>query len=341
MDLYLETLNILGDRMRKYPKINIAIKGCTDNAEDRTASGGNDKSTIELGRKRAEAVRDYLVNIWQIDTKRMKIEASLLPDRPSPLTTQEGQAENRRVEFRVLGNAADERLTGPITVTNIEHYATPDQINLLPSVETQHGILKTYASISAGGVELQSFKGDAGNSTAEKVWAPTEETLNKLHDSLDIDYEVEDSVGNHAHAHSTIPLDIIRVSSDRPERIERFSLILFSFDESRLDPANESAIRKAAEMIPTIPVKRVLIQGYTDETGEAIHNDALSEARASAVRDRLETILRDNGQSNTIPGDIVHSEGRGSRDLLYDNRLPEGRFFSRTVNITIERGTGK
>jgi len=344
MNLYRETLNILGDRLRKYPSTSVTLLGSTDNMDDRTAVAGSSGRTasemLALARKRAEAVRDYLVNVWQIDPRRLKVEAALLPTKPSPSATAEGRAENRRVEFRVEpGNAANLRLLDPITVTNIEHLATPDRINLQPSVQTEAGILRTYATISAVGNDrstavLQSFSGNAGNQQNEKVWAPTEATLTKLRDSLEIDYDVWDSAGNHAHAHSSIPLDVIHVTSNRPERIERFSLILFGFDESRLNVNNERSIQSAAEMIPKIPVRRVLIQGYTDETGDPAHNDALSEARASEVRNRLETLLQTNGA--ILPADI-HSEGHGSRDLLYDNSLPEGRFFSRTVNITIER----
>ena len=339
MNLYRETLNIVGDRLRKYPSVTITLIGSTDNTDDRvlgtTRSGRTASELLALARRRAEAVRDYLVNVWQIDPRRLKIEATLLPSKPSPSSTEDGRAENRRVELRVnSNNPAGYRITDPVTVTNIEHLATPDRIDLLPSVQTQAGILRTYASISAGGVELQSFRGTAENQQAEKVWAPTEATLTKLRDSLEIDYDVWDSVGNHAHAHSSIPLDVIHVASNRPERIERFSLILFGFDESKLNPNNERSIRSAAEMIPKIPVKRVLIQGYTDETGDPAHNDALSEARANVVLERLESML--NAEGTAKPADI-HSEGHGSRDLLYDNRLPEGRFFSRTVTITIER----
>jgi len=339
MKLYRETLNIVGDRLRKYPSVTITLIGSTDNTDDRVSgtapSGRTTSELLALARQRSEAVRDYLVNVWQIDPKRLKIEATLLPAKPSPSATEAGRAENRRVEFRVeSGNPSGVRITDPITVTNIEHLATPDRIDLLPSVQTEGGILRTYASISAGGVELQSFSGTAENQQAEKVWAPTEATLTRLRDSLEINYDVWDSAGNHAHANSSIPLDVIHVASNRPERIERFSLILFGFDESKLNSNNGRSIRSAAEMIPKIPVRRVLIQGYTDETGDPTHNDALSEARATEVQNRLEEML--NAEGAAEPADI-HSEGHGSRDLLYDNTLPEGRFFSRTVTITIER----
>ena len=338
MDLYHETLNILGDRMRKFPKARVALIGSTDNSDDRDAmNASSDAALLTLARKRAEGVKNYLVDIWKIEPSRLKIETTLLPAKPSPSGTPDGRAENRRVEFRVEGSdSAAFRITAPVTVTNIEHLATPDRIKLLPSVTTQAGISRSSAAISAQGVVLQSFGNDSTNSGEEKEWAPTEETLKKLRDSLDIDYDVSDSSGNHAHAHSSIPLDIIRVASDRPERIERFSLILFGFDEAQLGTGNERSIRSAAEMIPKVPVKRVLIQGYTDEMGDPAHNDELSETRADNVKTRLEDLLR---TERIDPGVLdIHSQGRGSRDLPYDNRLPEGRFFSRTVNITIERG---
>lgn len=89
-------------------------------------------------------------------------------------------------------------------------------------------------------------------------------------------------------------------------------------------------------MINRIPVKRVLIQGFTDEMGDPTHNDVLSKTRADNVRTELEGVLR---TERVDPAGLdIHSQGRGSHDLPYDNRLPEGRFFSRTVNITIERG---
>jgi outer membrane protein OmpA-like peptidoglycan-associated protein len=91
-------------------------------------------------------------------------------------------------------------------------------------------------------------------------------------------------------------------------------------------------------MMSHMNVQRVLVQGYTDETGSTQHNDELSDQRAREVKQSLEQRLAKSQTTITAP---ILSEGRGSRDLPYDNRLPEGRFFSRTVNVTIERAPGK
>lgn len=320
MDLYRETLNILGDRLTRYPKSSLRLIGSTSGAE---ANG------LVLARARAERVKNYLVNVWKIDASRVRVEGKLLPERPSPVATAEGREENRRVEFQV----DDEHVTDPIIVTNIEHLATPDRITLNTHV-SRLDILKFYASIQAGGVEVQSFSGGAKGSGMAKIWAPTEDMLSKIQDSLSIEYDVYDSAGHHAHAHSSIALDVQRVTSDRPEKVERYSLILFGFDESRLERRNDREARRAADMIDRIPVEQILVQGFTDETGDPQHNDRLSQERAEQVSQRLKALLSADHTSG-LPE--IHSEGRGSRDLLYDNSLPEGRFFSRTVTITIER----
>jgi outer membrane protein OmpA-like peptidoglycan-associated protein len=328
LDLYHETLNILGSRLRSSPNATVTITGSTSNT-------GTEEGNLKLARRRAEVIADYFKRVWQIDPKRLKIEATLLPRRPSPSTTSEGQEENRRAEITIAEpKSVTTSVLDPIKVFNVEHLATPDQIKLHPTIEADTDIVSTYARISANGIELQSFKG----SEANKIWAPTEQMLSRLHDSLSIDFDVTDASGNTAHAHNSIPLNVIRVTSDREERVERWSLILFGFDEAKLGDRNQHQIDQIVKLMSSMNVQRVLVQGYTDETGTPVHNDELSEARAKEVRQALEEQLSKTGAALARP---IMVEGRGSRDLPYDNRLPEGRFFSRTVNVTIERSSAK
>jgi outer membrane protein OmpA-like peptidoglycan-associated protein len=57
--------------------------------------------------------------------------------------------------------------------------------------------------------------------------------------------------------------------------------------------------------------------------GDEDINKVISERRAKSVANRLR--LRDA---------II--KGVGEENLLYNNRLPEGRFYCRTVQITVE-----
>ncbi|HEY6172349.1 MAG TPA: hypothetical protein VIX80_08840 [Candidatus Kapabacteria bacterium] len=64
------------------------------------------------------------------------------------------------------------------------------------------------------------------------------------------------------------------------------------------------------------------IFGYTDRIGTDEYNTLLSDIRARATQRYLGL-------------DRAEVKGLGRRILLYDNDLPEGRFYSRTVTIVV------
>ena len=71
---YYQVLNIIGGRLYENPKAKITLTGtnCDFDAE---------LKNTELSRKRAEAVRDYFVNVWKIDPKRIALKARNLPQK--------------------------------------------------------------------------------------------------------------------------------------------------------------------------------------------------------------------------------------------------------------------
>ena len=147
--------------------------------------------------------------------------------------------------------------------------------------------------------------------------------------------EVTDSAGNVATAKNSIKLEQKHIEREKQQVLEKFSLILFAFDESKLGAKNERTLGLVAESFKKAKPQNLSIVGYTDELGDANHNDELSRRRAAEATGELERALRLRGL--TLPDNIL-IDGKGSREKLYDNGLPEGRFFSRTVNITIEHG---
>ena len=76
--------------------VRIRIEGHTD-------SKGNDAYNKKLSQSRAESVRNYLV-AKGIDTNRL-VPAGFGEEQPvATNTTNDGRAENRRVEFVILEN---------------------------------------------------------------------------------------------------------------------------------------------------------------------------------------------------------------------------------------------
>jgi outer membrane protein OmpA-like peptidoglycan-associated protein len=71
------------------------------------------------------------------------------------------------------------------------------------------------------------------------------------------------------------------------------------------------------------PSSLVKISGHTDRLGADDYNQKLSDQRASVVKSYL-----------TPKNSVV--KGFGENDMIYDNNLPEGRFYSRRVDIIVE-----
>lgn len=321
LNLYRESLNIIGARLSANPTARITLVGNTSNS-------GTERNALDLAQRRAETIKQYFTRIWNIAPDRIKTQARLLPEKPSPSTIAQGKAENRRVEII----ATDERITDPIVVTNLEHLATPSEIKLRVRINAEAGVRHSTATISIAGTELVRYEGTG--LARQKAWTVTEEALSAPVDSLDLRLEVTDSAGNTVVATGSIPLQRRLAERERPETLERYSLVLFGFDDDVLGAKNERIVRMIGETFKRLQPERITIIGYTDELGNPAHNDELSRRRAEAASEALEKALR-NLRIPVPPRTVI--EGRGSRQILYDNTLPEGRFFSRTVNVTIEK----
>ncbi len=82
-------------RMRNEPAATAVVIGYTDNRE-------NTGTNADLDRRRAEAVRDYLVSRHGIDASRITVESRGTQDAMGDNTTAEGRLANRRVVIRLI-----------------------------------------------------------------------------------------------------------------------------------------------------------------------------------------------------------------------------------------------
>ena len=102
----------------------------------------------------------------------------------------------------------------------------------------------------------------------------------------------------------------------------------FAMDSAELAPASDDVLSAVARILTEHPeIRRVRIEGHTDDTGDAAHNEDLSRRRAASVR----SWLIDHG----IDGERLVSEGFGSRQPLDANVTEEGRAKNRRVAFTI------
>ena len=85
--------------------------------------------------------------------------------------------------------------------------------------------------------------------------------------------------------------------------------VLFDFDSATLKPEADALLSQAVGLITKYPQADVHIDGYTDSFGAPDYNATLSQQRAQAVQDWLQTRIAQAAYK-------FHSQGHGSSDYV-------------------------
>jgi len=316
MDVYHYVLNVVGRRMIQYPQSEVTLIGC--NSDE-----GLEKGNTKLSQGRASAVKDYLVSVWKVPESRIKLQSRNLPQAPSNNKDKDGIQENRRVE--IIANVP--QIFEPLIVQDTLREANPPVFRFKPKVSAQIGIDEWKINTSQTSGDLKTFSGK-GEPPAVLEWDLSKDAtvLPRYSEPLLYRMEVIDRDNKRwASPTQELPVEQMTIEKKMMEQIadkeiDRFSLILFGFDKSDLGEENLKIIDYAKKRIR--PKSTVTIQGFTDRLGDEQHNQDLSTRRA-------------NSAAKALGVDFKNAKGFGESKLLYDNELPEGRFYCRTVNIEI------
>lgn len=110
-------------------------------------------------------------------------------------------------------------------------------------------------------------------------------------------------------------------------RVALDAAVLFDVASSTLKPESRSAIASAAALIRERRATRVLVEGHTDSDGDDAANEALSVARATAVRDALVAAGVDAG--------MLRVRGHGERRPVAPNDTPASKARNRRVDLLV------
>jgi outer membrane protein OmpA-like peptidoglycan-associated protein len=323
MFVYYNILNIIGDRMKRNPGTDISLSGASETGP-------------AFGKERAESIKRYLVNVFGIDSSRITTEGRDKPQIPSVVhgATKELtllRAGDRRVDIESTSPAM------MIQVGGAPHYMLkPVQIvavveDPLDSHVVFHadGANEALASWSLEITDEQGKVQRFGPSTRDQE-SISGNTI--LGDRSQGDYKIvmlgETKNGKFVTKESSIHL--IRRVEPKKETV-RFR-ILFDFDKSKTIASYEKFLTEV--VTPLIPDSGVvIIHGYTDIIGDEVYNDSLSSQRAQDAQGIIERAV-----ANTNKKGITYQTFGFGENLQYasfDNALPEGRFYNRSVIIDI------
>ncbi len=314
--VYHDLLNIIGKRMREHPKARITLTGCTSNEDQELA----DKT---LAARRADAVAAYLHDTWGVPSNSITIQTRGLPAKPSSLTQQDGREENRRVEIA----ASDPAILGPVMLQDTQLISNPPMMQFIPTVAAQAGVKRWELYVTQPVMTLHHEFGSGNPKGWDWDLRAVSARIPRTEDTIEYGLIITDSAGQETETIGTIPVRQTTIRKKRLERladkvIERYTLVLFDFGASKIDPQNQRAIEYIKSQIT--PGTKAYITGYADRTGEDTLNQRLTEDRANTV-------------ATMLSATDFEAKGVGKAKLLFDNDIPEGRFYSRTVNIVLEK----
>jgi OOP family OmpA-OmpF porin len=103
--------------------------------------------------------------------------------------------------------------------------------------------------------------------------------------------------------------------------------IRFQTGSATIDGGNDELLQRLANLASTCP-GRLSIEGHTDSHGDAEMNNALSLARASAVRDALAVLGIETARINAV--------GYGEIEPIADNESAAGRAKNRRIAISVD-----
>lgn len=138
-----------------------------------------------------------------------------------------------------------------------------------------------------------------------------------------------------AQAHSAqLEAQLADLAAKKTERGLVITLgdVLFGTNLAILNPDGMRTAQKLADVLQKNPQRMVLVEGFTDSTGTASHNQELSERRVTSVRDALLEM--------GVGRERVAMRGYGHQFPVADNGTAQSRQLNRRVEIVISDAGG-
>lgn len=313
MTAYHNVINVIGDRLRRYPESKITLSGASEQG-------------AEYGKKLAESVKRYFVDVFGIDGQRIIVEGKSKPLIPSmqPGGTHEldlVRPEDRRVDV----TSSSTQLLEPVQIVSLQEDPLDSDVSFsVPNAEEKYSSWSVDITDESGSVKhFGPF-----TSSQERISGRTI-LGNSIKGSYTIAMIAQTKNGESVRKEQTTQL--VRTDQPDEELGLRFSII-FEFDQSKTVATYDRFL--TTTVAPLIPEgASVIIHGHTDIVGEESHNLKLSRDRAQETMSILQRVLTSAGKRR-VKFDTF-GFGEDIRRAPFDNKLPEERFYNRTVIIDI------
>ena len=317
LSTYYHIMNVIAKRMKLYPQASLTLTGCNADIDE-------EQDNISLSKQRVESIKQYLINQCGIESTRLKLVYRNLPEKAANSKTKDGAQENRRVEL--IGSIPE--INAPIITNETIRTINPPIVRFKSQVIHDNPLEKWNIISRITDSSSQVYTGE------DNVPAILEWNIDKQkgktpfkQNKLDYSLMVDDIEGLSSVDKGSIPVEYLSIKKKKTERIadkeiNRFSLILFDVRSSDINSINKPIIQLIKTYIK--PNSSVTVKGFTDKHGDTKKNEKLADERSKSTAKAL-------GFSESSGS--VYSQGNAD---MYSPEYPEGRLYTRTVDVIIE-----
>ena len=319
IDIYYNLINIIANRMLKYPNSQFKLVGNTDGAELTSNT-----ERIELAKQRAMSI-SKIFQSFGIESSRLQIEVRETPKLPTSDKYLEGLQENRRVDIETNNL----ELLEPVMHSHFLEFALNKKLFFMSQLKDISEMSSIDFSLTSNGNSV--FNESVSNISNQIVYHNVKESILNNVSAL-IDNGVKEVSANIQINYKDGEVESkqfnIQIKKEKSAyEVGRLNLIVFDFDKSNISESNKNMIKSfIANSIFTN--SNTTVTGSTDLLGEKNYNKTLSLDRANEVANYIKQI-NPNYNINEI-------KGLGSDKILFDNNTPEGRFYCRTVLVEVK-----
>lgn len=319
---YRNLLNIIAERLRTNPEAGIQIHGYSPGLPVEEAP-----ESIAL--KRANYVRKHLVENLRVDARQVSIALGKPELNEGRSHDPKRLEELQRAEV-LVDPRFEEAILAPIMSFKKEIDALPRACSFIVSaVAPGAGLAGWSLALLAEQDTVDVIRGRGRVAdTLTWDWRFDPDRRTSFWRELRYTLRLYDRSGQ---VFDTPARTITGRQAKMEElRIEKIPIILFGFDDDRVDlasPRLRKKLQQIAGKLNAEPSATCSLYGHTDEIGEEEHNAQLSARRANNVLAELVRLGVNRSR--------LSSAGYGERRPLADNRLPEGRMLNRRVEVHI------
>jgi outer membrane protein OmpA-like peptidoglycan-associated protein len=211
-------------------------------------------------------------------------------------------------------------------------YLAKQQIAVAQEVAKQRS---AEASVASAGKERDQIRLDQRTNEADQATARADHAGQVTQQARDQTAEAQQETQDALARNAQLEVQLADLAAKKTERGMVITLgdVLFGSDQARLTTDGMRTAQKLADVLQQNPQRMVLIEGFTDSTGAGLHNQELSERRATSVRSTL--------QEMGISRDRVAVRGYGEAYPVAANDTAQNRQLNRRVEIVISDASGK